>query len=850
MLTVTILYLRAMLKVLLTLLSMLLIKPVVGQLAPSDSSSTDSLEQQFQLPVFSTTGADAESDMDQQDVSSLLQSSKDVFTQFSSFQFSNARYRMRGYAAENQMIMINGINVNNLETGFSTWSNWGGLNDVTRFTETRFGLGPNRYGFSGPGGYTYINSKASDFKKGTRASYGISNRIFRNRFMLTHSTGVLKNGFALTLSASARNGNEVYIPGTYFNAQSFYLSMDKLFNERHLLSFTGFYAPVEQGRSNGETLEAYDLAKDPYYNSAWGLQNNRVRNASVSRVNKPQLQAHYVWKPKAGVQWDQGVYYSFGKSGLTGLNWNDAPNPRPDYYRYLPSYYYDTGDSLQGLQLSQNWNLYTNTRQIDWDRMIRMNQSNLYSIPGSTLVNTTETRARYILENRIEDHQQWGYNSIYNQRKGAWFWSAGIQAYFQKTQRYKILEDLLGASYWLDYDQFAPEQGVSSEVQQNNIEMPDHKILTGNRFGYHYTLLTQRQEAWAQLEWTGQRIETYAAVSVNHQTIQREGHWANGKFPNNSKGFSRMLDMTNYGVKTGITYKLSGKQFITANSLYQTRCPEAQNIFISPRSRNEMIQNIKPEEVFSADINYRIQAPGFKFRGTLYHSRFNNQLWLRSFWSDEFNNNINLFMNGLNQTHEGIELGIEKTAFTSHTFQGALGWGRFYYTNRPLMQAWQDNNATALFSDRRVYLMNYRVGGSPQLVAGVGYKYNAPAHWFVSLYANYFDQIYVEPNPDRRTAEAVSKYLDSEADQYREITDPYQLPSYYVLNAQLGKSFKVWSKYFINLNLSVNNLMNDRQIITGGFESLRWDKANINKFDTKYFFMTGTTYMCSVNFNF
>ena len=127
-----------------------------------------------------------------------------------------------------------------------------------------------------------------------------------------------------------------------------------------------------------------------------------------------------------------------------------------------------------------------------------------------------------LLENRIEDHQQWGYNSIYNQRKGAWFWSAGIQAYFQKTQRYKILEDLLGASYWLDYDQFAPEQGVSSEVQQNNIEMPDHKILTGNRFGYHYTLLTQRQEAWAQLEWTGQRIESFAAVSLNHQTIQRD----------------------------------------------------------------------------------------------------------------------------------------------------------------------------------------------------------------------------------------------------------------------------------------------------------------------------------------
>jgi len=149
-----------------------------------------------------------------------------------------------------------------------------------------------------------------------------------------------------------------------------------------------------------------------------------------------------------------------------------------------------------------------------------------------------------------------------------------------------------------------------------------------------------------------------------------------------------------------------------------------------------------------------------------------------------------------------------------------------------------------------VYLKHYRVGGTPQFVAGIGYKYNAPAHWFYSIYANYFDAIYVEPNPDRRTAEAVSKYLDSEVQYYAEIIDQFKLPSYYVFNAQLGKSFKIWTKYFLNVNISINNLFNDRQIISGGFESLRWDKANISKFDNKYFYMTGTTYMCTVNFNF
>ena len=172
------------------------------------------------LPLFSMSGDDAESGLNQQDVSSLLQSSRDVFTQFAGMQFGAARYRLRGYTAENQQVLINGINVNNLESGYSSWSNWGGLNDVTRYTENRFGIYANRYAFSGVGGYTNIDSKASSFKKGNRFSYALSNRSFRNRVMFTHSSGMQRNGWAYSFSFSARWGNEVYVPGTYFNCQS------------------------------------------------------------------------------------------------------------------------------------------------------------------------------------------------------------------------------------------------------------------------------------------------------------------------------------------------------------------------------------------------------------------------------------------------------------------------------------------------------------------------------------------------------------------------------------------------------------------------------------------------------
>jgi hypothetical protein len=165
------------------------------------------------------------------------------------------RYRLRGYMAENNMIMVNGINVNNLETGFSSYSG-GGLNDVTRFVEQRIGITPNRLGFSGVGGYSNIDSKRLRSAR-ARISYGYGNRICAG-LMVTHSTGMMQNGWAYPLSASTRYGNEVYVPGTYFIG-AFYASVDKRINDKHSLVYR-FGAPIQQGRAAATTLEVYELA--------------------------------------------------------------------------------------------------------------------------------------------------------------------------------------------------------------------------------------------------------------------------------------------------------------------------------------------------------------------------------------------------------------------------------------------------------------------------------------------------------------------------------------------------------------------------------------------------------------
>jgi hypothetical protein len=809
----------------------------------------DTLQNKFDLPIFSTSGADAESEMEQQDASSLLQSSRDVYAQFSSFHFNIAKHRLRGYQAENNLVMINGISVNNLESGFSNWSSWGGLNDVTRFTENRIGIVACRSNYSGVGGYTLIDSKSSSFKKGTRISYTNSNRIYAHRVMLTHSTGMMRNGWALTLSASSRQGNEVYVPGTYFSANAFYLSLDKQINDKHLFSFTSFYAPIEQGRNSYEVREAFNLAGTNYYNSNWGLQNGRVRNASVSTNNRPTFMLAHQFNINTASKFTTSILYSFGKNGLTGLNWNNSPNPRPNYYRYLPSYFYGINETELGDAQKQLWLTDINARQINWDRLIAMNKANIANLPGTNSINSSESRSRYVLENRLQALKNLALNVVYNARVKNIFMSAGLNGNLYSNNYYKQMEDLLGGTFWLDVDQFALNQGVDENFASNNLDDPNKPIRVGDKFGYDYTIHIHRAETWGQLEYSTNKLDIYSAVSLSRSQIWRSSKLVNGKFPNDSKGIGEKLDFVNYGIKGGITYKISGRHFITTNGIYLTRTPEVNSIYYSAQTRNSIIPTIKNELVMGMDVNYLIKYPNLKLRATYYNTQINNQIYSRIYFHDVYNTLVNYIMTDVNQNFQGIELGIEKILFTSHTIQAAFGIGNYIYTNRPKATAIKNNSNENLFDARTAYLKNYKVGGAPQSVAGISYRYSGKKFWNAGFTFNFFDNNYIEPNPDRRTAEALDKYTETDP-QYAQIVNQEKLPNNYTMDLSAGKSFRVKRNNYLNVNISITNVLNNKNFIVGGFEQLRWDQTLPDRFPNKYAYAFGTTYIATVNFSF
>ena len=111
------------------------------------------------------------------------------------------------------------------------------------------------------------------------------------------------------------------------------------------------------------------------------------------------------------------------------------------------------------------------------------------------------------------------------------------------------------------------------------------------------------------------------------------------------------------------------------------------------------------------------------------------------------------------------------------------------------------------------------------------------------------DQIWISTNPVRRTADAVYN-LDSDLDRFSSIIDQEKVPAAFTMDFFGGKSFK-FGDYFLYLNVGINNLLDKRDFITGGFEQLRFDRErNASTFPPRYFYSFGRNYFINIAFRY
>lgn len=806
-------------------------------------------------PEFITTLSEIDIDNESSgNIAGLLQSSRDVFASTAGFNFSAARFKIRGYQSENTLILINGIPMNDLETGAGVWYKWGGLNDLTRYSETKNWLSENPYHFGGIGGYSNINAKASGIRKGTRISYAATNRAYSHRLMATHSTGLLENGWTFSFSLSGRYANEGYVDGTSYEAFSYFLAAEKQINAKHNLNLSVIGAPTRRGMSSISVLETYELSGDHFYNSNWGYQTEpsgaRVkRNARIQDSHMPIIALSHEWKINKKSALKTSLHSNFGKNGQTALNWYDAKDPRPTYYKYLPSYYEGINDPINAERMRQNWQNEA-TRQIQWDDLYFANSKNLFTLKDANgNVLREGLRSKYIVENRWNNIVSGGLSSALSTKiNDNLDINAGLFIHFQRNHYYNTIEDLLGGDFWVDVNQFAEQDFIDPNAAQSDLQNPNRTVGVGDVYNNNYYIYNLNATAFAQLTYTTKKIDYYAAIELTEQQFYREGLFQTGLFPDNSLGKSAKNNFLNYSVKGGATYKLSGRQYFTVNGAYLTEAPTSRAAYISPRTRNVTAANLKNETIYTGDVNYILRYPKLKMRLTYYYTERKDAIWSRSFYHDEYNSFVNYVMEGVDYLDHGLEFGLDGTIYGGLSGNIVVAMGQHLYNSRPTASIYVDNSAELLAENKTIYLQNYKIGGMPQSAASVGLKYSGKKYWFAGVNFNYFADIYLDPNPDRRTEEAISNFVESDP-QYLETIQQTKLDNGYSLSLFAGKSFKI-SNYFLNINVNINNLTNNTSFITGGFEQLRFDSQKINKFPPQLGYMYGLNYFIMATLRF
>lgn len=528
-----------------------------------------------------------------QSQASSSSASTDVFNSTTSYGWSTARYRSRGYDSRFETYYIEGLHFNSQERGNFNYSAMGGLNDASRYKEVLNSMEATNFSFGGVTQSTNYLMNAARYAQGWKVGVAGTNRNYKARVNATYASGLMENGWAVIAQLAYRfspyiDNKGIIGEGIKYYSLGYFLSAEKQWSNSRLKLIT-FGAPTERGQNAAVTQEVYDLTGTNNYNPYWGYQNGQVRNSRIVKSYDPTVIAAYEINIDEAQKLKAAAGYHYSWYSNSAINFYNAPDPRPDYYRNLPSAMWDgqianpnnensasqlydengnhypwglfVGHDLNGTSFGsgfigddgnmigpsinkEQYNTLVNlwqtrdnkTTQIDWDNIYAANIANNYNNPDGS--------ARYIVERRHNDIQEAIASINYtNTQFDHLKMTLGLEGKYAQGIHYKTIDDLLGGNQWLDIDAFADRdikelatnggftQADIANVRKNEIASDyDNRITnTSRRFGYDYRINMANAKAWFQNEWSFNEVDLYYALQLEYNMMQRSTNMLNGR---------------------------------------------------------------------------------------------------------------------------------------------------------------------------------------------------------------------------------------------------------------------------------------------------------------------------------
>ena len=766
-------------------------------------------------------------------VPTLLKSNKNILSSLSQFNGFVFNWIPRGQSYNNST-MIDGINWASNLNGWNASFSYTGMYKIFHQKESDDNLEYSSEGYSKNHKTSYLTTSANLFKRGWQLHTGFSNASYMNEGHIQYSAAGNQNEWSLHSFLVFQNTPNGFSPSGFKKIKGATFSFDKSFNNNQSIGLTLWWNQTSQGKQAPSVLETYTLSHQRNYNPSWGWLDGQAYYPNSKYTNVPVLSIRYEknWSDKATIQINLGV--AVGEQGASQLDWTSTADPRPDYYRYLPSY---SKDSNTRSQLNKWFESNPQALQINFDKIQKINATSV------------SKRSFYIINKNSANIISSRASALYKfQLNNTWGMNAGIQIAKDNIHYFNVIDNLLGGQFFYNYNGWVIDDGIVNGFQ-NNIERPDQKIKVGERWGPDFDLQSMQTMSWFQIKNTSPRWEFSTGLNYATDLFQRNGFNKNGLFLNNSFGKSSLFYFPSVGFKGEVLYKFSGRIYARSIFFNQQYAPNSAAVFLDPSLHAFQTPFLLPLLKNGIDFSLYFRGVDTKIMLSAYFQSVKNESEKRFFYHDRYNSFVYGVVGQMESIYQGLESSLETLLFNFLQLEMSINVGKYFISNNPLYEILLANDMYKVESGL-LRLKNLPASTTPEITEAVSIQVQPTYTTRISITGIYATKRAISYDYYRRSP----LVLDTISNQavYSNLHNVSYLPGQFVLNASLIKSFNLKygkQKLPIYCNFSFKNLLGTL-IPVLVFEQSRFDYINVNpnKFPLKYLYDQGITYAIGIQF--
>ncbi len=742
------------------------------------------------------------------DIAMLMNSTPGAYATEQGGGSGDARVTIRGFSQNNVAVLVDGVPVNDMETGAVFWSNWDGLGEITRSIQVQRGLGASKLAIPSVGGTMNILTQGINekFSVTIKQEVGNNNAL---RSSVGINSGLIKNKFGVTAAFSYKQGDG-YVDQTWTKAYSYFIKLQWKVNSRHLISLGANGAPQSHGqRTSRYEVPLYDREyaqkigidvdsvtkfgtintvttnqigdRGLQFNPDYGYINGKAVGRSVNYYHKPLFSLNHFWNVSAKLNVSTVAYTSLGSGGGTQLS-NTSANR----------------DNQTGLYNFQQ--IYDN------------NTNPVKSI--NPYYSDTELKASNFIQAQENNHQWYGLLSTATIKATTKLTlTPGIDARYYHGYHITKVYDLMGADYTINTSNAnMPGASDGKEYIQNDVKHKGDVILR------NYDGLVKWGGLFLQAEYKFKKWTTFFTATFSETGYQRKDYFTanyldiDGKkyyptwnygdstkingtkyyyntSPESKKAFTKEKWFLGYTVKGGANYNLTDHHSVFANIGYLSMAPRFTNIF---DNKSKEYLDAKNQKIFGIELGYGAKYRLFAANINTYYTTWENKPPTFAPVINTADGPRSINVNGVQAIHKGIEGDFIFKFLRKFELEGLMSIGdwRNNTDKTVYLQDEAGNNTDSV----HIQAKNIFVGDAAQIQYGASLRFMPIKGLYIKPRFTYFAKNYANYDYISLTGSNANR-------------QSWKLPNYGLLDLYLGYEFKI-SKIKFTVNGSITNILN------------------------------------------